>query len=47
MTSQKIRQYLTFNMQNSYAEVYISHKIFNKNLQRGGREEEWVQSQII
>ena len=32
MTSQKIRQYLTFNIPNSYAKVTISHKIVNKNL---------------
>ena len=32
MTSPKIRQYLTFNMQNFYTKVTISHKIVAKNL---------------
>ena len=32
MTSQKIRQYLTFNMKNSYTAVNIAHKIVQKNL---------------
>ena len=32
MSSQKIRQYLTFNMSNSYTAVNIAHKIVNKNL---------------
>ena len=30
MTSRKIRQYLTFNMQNSYTKVTISHKIIKQ-----------------
>ena len=35
MTSQNIRQYLTFNIQNSYTEVTISYKIaifFKENM---------------
>ena len=32
MTSQKIRQYLTFNMENSYTAVNIAHKIVKKNM---------------
>ena len=32
MTSQNIRQYLTFNMTNSYTAVNIAHKIVKKNI---------------
>ena len=32
MTSQKNTSIFDFNMQNSYTEVTISHKIVNKNL---------------
>ena len=32
MTSQKIRQYLTFNMYNSYSAVNMALKIVNTNL---------------
>ena len=32
MASQKIRQYLTFNMYNSYTTVNIAHKIIKTNL---------------
>ena len=36
MTSQKIRQYLTFSMQNSYAAVNIAHKIVKKKSEKYG-----------
>ena len=41
MTSQKIRQYLIVNMENSYTEDTISHTIVNTNLTKDGSHTAW------